>query len=188
MDKGNSVLIHCSDGNKSILTAVKNDIWHVSGWDRTSQLSALAELLLDPYYRTIRGFQVGFLIFFEQKFQFLYAFFDICCGWVCRNEKIEFFWYNSNLSYRKIFVNFLIICCWIFHRFWSKKIGCILDTNLPRETHICCIKPITNFHPFFSSSWWDFSLNFHRNFEENSEVLTGHRASNPQTISIRFRI
>ncbi|KAI5781664.1 protein phosphatase [Peziza echinospora] len=35
------VLIHCSDG-----------------WDRTSQLSALAQLCLDPYYRTIEGFMV----------------------------------------------------------------------------------------------------------------------------------
>ena len=35
------VLIHCSDG-----------------WDRTSQLSAMSQLCLDPYYRTIRGFQV----------------------------------------------------------------------------------------------------------------------------------
>ena len=35
------VLIHCSDG-----------------WDRTSQLSALAEMMLDPYYRTIEGFIV----------------------------------------------------------------------------------------------------------------------------------
>ena len=33
------VLIHCSDG-----------------WDRTAQISSLAQLLLDPYYRTI---QVG---------------------------------------------------------------------------------------------------------------------------------
>ncbi|KAH9906460.1 phosphatases II [Xylariomycetidae sp. FL2044] len=33
------VLIHCSDG-----------------WDRTSQLSALSQLMLDPYYRTIDGF------------------------------------------------------------------------------------------------------------------------------------
>ncbi|KAL7419126.1 phosphatidylinositol-3-phosphatase ymr1 [Cryptotrichosporon argae] len=35
------VLIHCSDG-----------------WDRTSQLSAVAQLCLDPYYRTIDGFKV----------------------------------------------------------------------------------------------------------------------------------
>jgi len=37
----NSVLIHCSDG-----------------WDRTSQLSALSQILLDPFYRTINGFAV----------------------------------------------------------------------------------------------------------------------------------
>ena len=35
------VLIHCSDG-----------------WDRTAQLSALSQICLDPYYRTIRGFQI----------------------------------------------------------------------------------------------------------------------------------
>ena len=36
-----TVLIHCSDG-----------------WDRTSQLSALSQILLDKYYRTLRGFMV----------------------------------------------------------------------------------------------------------------------------------
>lgn len=36
-----SVVVHCSDG-----------------WDRTSQLTALAMLLLDPYYRTMKGFEV----------------------------------------------------------------------------------------------------------------------------------
>lgn len=35
-----SVIVHCSDG-----------------WDRTSQTCALACLMLDPYYRTIHGFQ-----------------------------------------------------------------------------------------------------------------------------------
>jgi myotubularin-related protein 1/2 len=39
--KGVSVLVHCSDG-----------------WDRTAQLSSLAMLLMDPYFRTLKGFQV----------------------------------------------------------------------------------------------------------------------------------
>ncbi|XP_060594323.1 myotubularin-related protein 2-like [Ruditapes philippinarum] len=36
-----SVLVHCSDG-----------------WDRTAQLTALSMIMLDPYYRTIKGFEV----------------------------------------------------------------------------------------------------------------------------------
>ncbi|GMF44593.1 unnamed protein product [Phytophthora fragariaefolia] len=43
VNNGMSVLTHCSDG-----------------WDRTAQMVALAELMLDPYYRTLRGFQVYF--------------------------------------------------------------------------------------------------------------------------------
>ncbi|XP_072164266.1 phosphatidylinositol-3,5-bisphosphate 3-phosphatase MTMR4-like [Diadema setosum] len=35
------VVVHCSDG-----------------WDRTPQIVALAEIMLDPYYRTMQGFQV----------------------------------------------------------------------------------------------------------------------------------
>ncbi|THH28927.1 hypothetical protein EUX98_g5268 [Antrodiella citrinella] len=35
------VLIHCSDG-----------------WDRTAQLSALSQICLDPFYRTVQGFQI----------------------------------------------------------------------------------------------------------------------------------
>lgn len=34
-------MVHCSDG-----------------WDRTAQLTSMALLLLDPYYRTLRGFEV----------------------------------------------------------------------------------------------------------------------------------
>jgi len=38
---GNAVLCHCSDG-----------------WDRTSQFCALGQIILDPYFRTIKGFEV----------------------------------------------------------------------------------------------------------------------------------
>lgn len=38
LSQGHSVMIHCSDG-----------------WDRTPQLTGMVQLLLDPYYRTVRG-------------------------------------------------------------------------------------------------------------------------------------
>lgn len=41
LERGDAVLVHCSDG-----------------WDRTAQLSALPQLMLDPYYRTLEGFAI----------------------------------------------------------------------------------------------------------------------------------
>lgn len=41
-EEGVSVLVHCSDG-----------------WDRTAQVCSVACVLLDPYYRTLRGFMVA---------------------------------------------------------------------------------------------------------------------------------
>ena len=43
-----SVVVHCSDG-----------------WDRTPQLTALAMMLLDSYYRTLKGFQVRPIFYFK---------------------------------------------------------------------------------------------------------------------------
>ena len=40
-----SVVVHCSDG-----------------WDRTAQTCSIASIILDPYYRTIHGFQVRLLL------------------------------------------------------------------------------------------------------------------------------
>jgi hypothetical protein len=37
--EGSSILVHCSDG-----------------WDRTAQICSTAQILLDPYYRTLEGF------------------------------------------------------------------------------------------------------------------------------------
>ena len=39
--EGRPVIVHCSDG-----------------WDRTPQIVSITQILLDPYYRTIEGFQV----------------------------------------------------------------------------------------------------------------------------------
>ncbi|KAG0368307.1 hypothetical protein BGZ54_002221 [Gamsiella multidivaricata] len=41
LDQNCSLLVHCTDG-----------------WDRTTQLVSLAQILLDPYYRTIQGLRV----------------------------------------------------------------------------------------------------------------------------------
>lgn len=41
LQRGKNCLVHCSDG-----------------WDRTAQILSLAQIMLDPYFRTIEGFEV----------------------------------------------------------------------------------------------------------------------------------
>ncbi|XP_062864227.1 myotubularin-related protein 7b [Trichomycterus rosablanca] len=61
-EEGVSVLVHCSDG-----------------WDRTTQACSVASILLDPYYRTIKGFLVLIekdWVSFGHKFSHRYAHLD----------------------------------------------------------------------------------------------------------------
>ncbi|XP_016384918.1 myotubularin-related protein 7-like isoform X2 [Sinocyclocheilus rhinocerous] len=61
-EDGVSVLVHCSDG-----------------WDRTAQACSVASVLLDPYYRTIKGLMVLFekdWVSFGHKFSHRYAHLD----------------------------------------------------------------------------------------------------------------
>lgn len=61
--EGVSVLVHCSDG-----------------WDRTAQVCSVACVLLDPYYRTLKGLMVD-----AQNYLYFYLFiyfssFTLYCG------------------------------------------------------------------------------------------------------------
>ncbi|EGC29628.1 hypothetical protein DICPUDRAFT_158764 [Dictyostelium purpureum] len=77
-----SIVVHCSDG-----------------WDRTSQLTSLAQILLDPYYRSIIGFQV----LIEKEWLSFGHKFESRIGHGSKNYKSE--------EYSPIFLQF-IDCVW----------------------------------------------------------------------------
>lgn len=58
VNNGISVVVHCSDG-----------------WDRTAQVCSMAAIMLDPFYRTIEGFQV---LIEKDWLAFGYKFSDRC--------------------------------------------------------------------------------------------------------------
>ncbi|KAG7458584.1 hypothetical protein MATL_G00222000 [Megalops atlanticus] len=61
-EEGVSVLVHCSDG-----------------WDRTAQVCSVASVLLDPYYRTLKGLMVLIekdWVSFGHKFSHRYSHLD----------------------------------------------------------------------------------------------------------------
>ena len=66
--KGYSVLIHCSDG-----------------WDRCSQLTAFSQLLIDPYFRTIKGY----MTLIEKDFLSFGHQFRFRNGYYSKEEKSE---------------------------------------------------------------------------------------------------
>ena len=66
--QGYSVLIHCSDG-----------------WDRCSQLTAFSQILIDPYFRTIKGY----MKLIEKDFLFFGHQFKLRNGYYSKEEKDE---------------------------------------------------------------------------------------------------
>ena len=83
-----SVMVHCSDG-----------------WDRTAQLTALSLILLDPYYRTLRGFQVVI----EKEW--------LSCGHKFAQRVGHGDDRHSDADRSPVFLQF-IDCVWQVHVFW----------------------------------------------------------------------
>jgi len=88
IDHGTTCIVHCSDG-----------------WDRTSQLTSLPMLLLDPFYRTITVFQV----LVEKEWLSFGHKFSVRCGADTHSVKAREDYLDKQRS--PIFVQFLD-CVW----------------------------------------------------------------------------
>lgn len=117
------VLVHCSDG-----------------WDRTPQLTSLAMILMDSYYRTLEGFEVliekewisfghkfstrvghGCDKYFDQDRSPIFVQF-VDCVWQCMNQNEVFFEFNEQLLHD------------ILHSLYSNQYGTFLmDCDFERE-------------------------------------------------------
>lgn len=74
-----------------------NLVFSSDGWDRASQLSALVQLIVDPFYRTIEGFE----LLIEKEFcSFGHRFLDRCGSHVARKNEDE---------QAPIFIQFLVL-------------------------------------------------------------------------------
>eukprot|EP01135_Chromosphaera_perkinsii_P006614 Nk52_evm16s554 gene=Nk52_evmTU16s554 len=88
LHSGSSCVVHCSDG-----------------WDRTSQLTSLPQLLLDPFYRTIKGF----IVLIEKEWLSFGHKFSERCGHFgglksSRSSKLK---YDNSNEFSPVFTQFL---------------------------------------------------------------------------------
>lgn len=72
--KNSSTLVHCSDG-----------------WDRTAQVCALAQLLMDSYYRTLEGF----VVLIEKEWLSVRKTFEK------KNLHLIFFFFSLDIDFQK---------------------------------------------------------------------------------------
>ncbi len=119
---GYPVLVHCSDG-----------------WDRTAQITSLAQILLDPYYRTIDGF----LMLLEKEWVQFGHQFAHRLGKSTANETspvflqyIDCIWqiiqqFPTEFEYSESFLELIVICAYSGY-FSSFRGNCVRE----RSSHI----------------------------------------------------
>jgi hypothetical protein len=103
-----AIIIHCSDG-----------------WDRTPQLVALTQLLLDPHYRTIHGFE----ILIEKEFLSFGHRFQDRCGHHGKKDRDQRYAFSLVMQQRAYVVATDLPCCvgtdhLSFTSFWNAHGNC----------------------------------------------------------------
>jgi myotubularin-related protein 6/7/8 len=126
------VLIHCSDG-----------------WDRTAQLSALAQICLDPYYRTLKGFQA---LVEKDWIGFGHKFTDRC----------------GHLSSEKLFLSTPLLSSAQGEGNQAQAFLATVQHKLAGQGHLKEISPV--FHQFLECVF-NLQLQNPKRFEFNSKLL-----------------
>lgn len=123
------VLLHCSDG-----------------WDRTAQISSLAQICLDPYFRTLRGFYV---LVEKEWLSFGHKFLDRC----------------GHLSSEKLFVTAPSDGSGSDA---AQAFFASVQNKFSSQSHLKETSPV--FHQFLESLW-QIQRQFPTRFEYNEEFL-----------------
>ncbi|KAJ5072830.1 myotubularin-related [Anaeramoeba ignava] len=141
-----SVLVHCSDG-----------------WDRTSQICACCQLMVDPYYRTLEGF----IVLIEKDWLSFGHKFSQRMGHVGKkatdNQRSPIFvqWIDAVYQIWKQFPNFFefneALLIVILEHCFSLRFGTFLGNNDKERNQQFCVKESTY-------SLWTFVYHNHQMF------------------------